>query len=318
MAHTLYSYQAHHENLAFYGTSSRSAQYFVVPSGYTVVSQVLIYNRRVGSPGGTYTVSLKTNSGGVPGTSLGSKSVNANDVSTTQQWNSYTLNASVSGNTGYFVETTGVGSNLSNTIYWGVGTTGSGLHYYTSGSWKLNYGSYDNWLLVVYGYGPPASMGGTSTSSVGQTSFYASSSVGSDMGATITSRGFCYSSSTSNPTKSHSVVSSGSGTGNFGATISGLSGNTTYYIRSWATNAAGTSYGSVKTQKTAATAPTGMGSTSTSSVGETSFYASSSVGGDGGSSITSRGFCYSSSTSNPTKSHSKKYVSGTTGSMGFG
>jgi hypothetical protein len=39
-------------------------------------------------------------------------------------------------------------------------------------------------------------------------------------------------------------VASGSGTGSFSATLTGLSPNTTYYARAYATNAQGTSYGS--------------------------------------------------------------------------
>ena len=59
---------------------------------------------------------------------------------------------------------------------------------------------------------------------------------------TVTERGICWSTS-HNPTISGSHQSSGSGTGNFTTNIIGLTANTTYYVRAYATNSAGTAYG---------------------------------------------------------------------------
>ncbi len=67
--------------------------------------------------------------------------------------------------------------------------------------------------------------------------------VTSDGGATVTSRGIAYA-TTSAPTTGDAVVVSGSGTGSFAAALSGLDAATTYYVRAWATNSEGTSYGS--------------------------------------------------------------------------
>ncbi|NJO87750.1 MAG: hypothetical protein HC831_01415 [Chloroflexia bacterium] len=61
-------------------------------------------------------------------------------------------------------------------------------------------------------------------------------------GATVTSRGFCWSTS-SNPTISNSKITAGSGTGHFIGTISGLTTSVRYYIRAFATNSYGTAYG---------------------------------------------------------------------------
>jgi hypothetical protein len=64
-----------------------------------------------------------------------------------------------------------------------------------------------------------------------------------DGGGTISSRGVVWSTST-NPTISLSTkTTDGSGSGLFGSSISGLSANTKYYVRAYATNAAGTAYG---------------------------------------------------------------------------
>ncbi len=60
----------------------------------------------------------------------------------------------------------------------------------------------------------------------------------------VSLRGFCWSTS-SNPTMENCLgkTASGNGTGEFSHNISGLSPNTTYYVRAWAKNDAGTAYG---------------------------------------------------------------------------
>jgi hypothetical protein len=50
-------------------------------------------------------------------------------------------------------------------------------------------------------------------------------------------------STTQNPTLANSSLIIGSGLGSFNDTITGLSGNTTYYVRAFATNSSGTAYG---------------------------------------------------------------------------
>lgn len=61
-------------------------------------------------------------------------------------------------------------------------------------------------------------------------------------GSPVTARGLCYA-TTPLPTTANSVVNSGTGTGNFSANLTGLSAGTLYYVRAFASNAAGTSYG---------------------------------------------------------------------------
>jgi uncharacterized protein (TIGR02145 family) len=66
--------------------------------------------------------------------------------------------------------------------------------------------------------------------------------VKSNVGASITDRGVCWSTS-ANPTTADIKTSDGTGAGQFTSEIEGLSANTTYYLRAFATNIAGTAYG---------------------------------------------------------------------------
>ena len=66
--------------------------------------------------------------------------------------------------------------------------------------------------------------------------------VTSDGNATVTARGVCWSTSP-NPTIGHNRTTDGSGTGSFTSNITGLQPSTTYYVRAYATNSQGTSYG---------------------------------------------------------------------------
>ena len=65
---------------------------------------------------------------------------------------------------------------------------------------------------------------------------------GTATGTGITARGVCYGTS-QNPTVANSVSNAGTGEGAFTASLAGLNPSTLYYARAFATNAAGTSYG---------------------------------------------------------------------------
>ena len=68
----------------------------------------------------------------------------------------------------------------------------------------------------------------------------------SDSGSAVTARGVCWSTS-QNPTLANNHTTDGSGIGGFVSTLTGLAPNTQYYVRAYATNGAGTAYGSQKT-----------------------------------------------------------------------
>ena len=67
--------------------------------------------------------------------------------------------------------------------------------------------------------------------------------------SSITDKGVCYA-TTQNPTISNTKISGGSGTGSFTSNLTGLMQDTRYYIRAYATNSSGTSYGDQVTFQT--------------------------------------------------------------------
>jgi hypothetical protein len=71
---------------------------------------------------------------------------------------------------------------------------------------------------------------------------YGGGNVVSDGGLPVTSRGICWSTSP-NPVLGNNVITNGTGTGSFSCSLTGLSQNTTFFVRAFATNSVGTGYG---------------------------------------------------------------------------
>lgn len=96
---------------------------------------------------------------------------------------------------------------------------------------------------------------GVSTTTIAQitgNSAVSGGSIAEDGGATITARGVVWS-TTANPTVSLSTkTGDGTGAGQFSSTITGLAPATLYYVRAYATNSVGTTYGDEKTFTTVA------------------------------------------------------------------
>jgi hypothetical protein len=64
-----------------------------------------------------------------------------------------------------------------------------------------------------------------------------------DRGSAVTVRGVCWSTTTGPTTALSTKTSNGNGTGIFTSSLTGLTASTTYYVRAYATNGVGTSYG---------------------------------------------------------------------------
>ena len=82
----------------------------------------------------------------------------------------------------------------------------------------------------------------TAISAIDKTTATGGGNVTADGGATVTARGICWSTS-QNPTISGNHTTDGTGTGSFTSSMTGLTANTTYYVRAYATNSVGTAYG---------------------------------------------------------------------------
>ncbi len=90
--------------------------------------------------------------------------------------------------------------------------------------------------------------------SISQYSAQCGGTISSDGGSSITARGICWSQNNHTPSLQDvgngTITTDGTGTGSFVSFMTGLTSYTTYYVRAYATNSAGTAYGSVLTFKT--------------------------------------------------------------------
>ena len=113
--------------------------------------------------------------------------------------------------------------------------------------------------------------------------------VGYDGGKQVTERGFCYSTH-ANPTIQDYKVASGKGEGPFDNFLNGLNENTTYYVKSYAINALGISYGDELSFTTFNFSPPIVASNHVSDITNTTANFQGEVMDTGGSEITERGF----------------------------
>jgi len=143
----------------------------------------------------------------------------------------------------------------------------------------------------------------TDASGITQTTVTSGGTISNDGGATTTERGIVYG-TTSNPTTTNTKVSSVSGTGSFSVNATSLTPNTTYFIRSYAINSAGTGYGNNITFQTTVPAVPSLTTRELLNITNTTATGGGSITNDGGSSITAKGICWGISP-NPTTADSK-------------
>ncbi len=138
---------------------------------------------------------------------------------------------------------------------------------------------------------------------ISSTTALSGGTISSDGGASITAKGVCWS-TTSNPTIANNKTNEGTGASNFSSQLSGLQEGTIYYVRSYATNSKGTSYGNeVSFTTTAINKPTLTTNTITN-ISSTRATSGGVISSDGGASISAKGICWSTS-NNPTVANSK-------------
>jgi len=101
---------------------------------------------------------------------------------------------------------------------------------------------YGNELSFTTNQVLPATLTTSSISSITLSSAISGGNITDDGGGQVTARGICWSSSLG-PTISDAHTEHGTGIGSFTSNLTGLAAGTAYYVRSYATNSAGTAYG---------------------------------------------------------------------------
>lgn len=175
------------------------------------------------------------------------------------------------------------------------------LRAYATNSSGTTYGNEISFFVPIQNVVPPilTTISVTNISSISATS---GGNISSDGGSAISARGVCWS-TTSTPTILNSKTTDGTGTGSYQSSIIGLSSNTTYYVRAYATNSMGTSYGS-EISFTTTSVVTTITTTAVTAITSSSATSGGSISADGGLAITARGVCWNTS-AGPTTSNTK-------------
>jgi len=142
----------------------------------------------------------------------------------------------------------------------------------------------------------------TAASSITTTTASSGGNVTGDGGTPVTVRGVCWSTA-ANPTILDAHTTDGTGTGSFTSSVTGLSPNTTYHVRAWATNHDGTAYGSDLTFITDPQAPI-VTTQAVTHIGETTATGNGNVTDLGAPNPTQHGVCWNT-TGMPTIGDSK-------------
>ena len=132
-------------------------------------------------------------------------------------------------------------------------------------------------------------------------------------GLAITEKGVCWSTAI-NPTIADNKTMEGAGTDSYTSKLIGLEDGVTYYVRAYATNFKGTSYGNEVSFTTFASYKPTLTTNSITSISASDAISGGVISSDGGAPITAKGICWST-TNNPTITGNK--TNDGTGSVSF-
>ncbi len=136
-----------------------------------------------------------------------------------------------------------------------------------------------------------ASVTTSSASDITHASAISGGTIKDDGGSGITMRGICWNTEPQ-PTIQNFKTENGSGSGSFSATLTDLQPNVTYYIRAYATNLIGTSYGNQISIKTISGSIT-FNPLLIAGITVNSALVKANITSDGGVPVTQKGFCWS-------------------------
>jgi uncharacterized protein (TIGR02145 family) len=143
----------------------------------------------------------------------------------------------------------------------------------------------------------------TAVTSITLTTAVSGGNITADGGGAVTAKGVCWATTTV-PTITNSKTTDGTGNGAFASNLTGLLPSTTYYLRAYATNSAGTAYGNEVSFTTAAIVVPTLTTTAVTAVTLVSATSGGTITADGGGTVSARGVCWAL-TANPTIANSK-------------
>ena len=186
-----------------------------------------------------------------------------------------------------------------------TGLTASTTYYvraYATNSVGTTYGTAVSFTTAVAPVVPIVTT--TAVTAIAQTTASSGGSISADGGEAVTEKGVCWSTSAT-PTIADSKTLDGTGTATFTSAITGLTAETTYYVRAYATNSVGTGYGDAVSFTTLAVpvAPT-VTTTAVTSITLSTAASGGVISSDGGLAVTEKGVCWSTSAT-PTITDSK-------------
>jgi hypothetical protein len=150
--------------------------------------------------------------------------------------------------------------------------------------------AYGSYLYNNYPTNPQVTT--TAISSISLTGATCGGEVVSECFYSVTARGICWNTST-NPTTANQHTHNGTGLGTYTSYLTGLTSNTTYYVRAYATNNLGTSYGANVVFDTLKLAT--LTTTAPSSITYSGCTAGGNITDQGSSPVIDKGVCWSTS-----------------------
>jgi hypothetical protein len=231
-------------------------------------------------------IAQTTASSGASITSDGGATITASGVCWATTANPTTANSKTTNNVASGSFSSSLTSLTANTLYY--------VRAYATNSVGTVYGNQVSFTTLPN----LATLSTTAATSITGSSATSGGSISGTAIGTITAAGVAYATATT-PTTPTAAAATLVQTGAFTASLTGLNPGTLYYIRSYATNAAGTAYGTQTSFTTSVVAPTVSATTAASSITATTASSGGTLGTNGGGAITANGVCWAT-TSGPT------------------
>jgi len=249
-------------------------------------------------------------------TTLNTATISATASATSITSSTATIGGTITADGGASVTTRGVvyGTSAGSATY--SVTSGTGTGTYTIGltgltpattyfvrSFATNsvgtvYGTETNFATIAIA----PSLTTTAASSITKYAASTGGTITSNGGSAITASGICWS-TTATPTTSNSKTTDGTTSGTFTSSITGLTAGTTYFVRAYATNGIGTSYGanqSFTTLSSVSVNPTIDATTSATSISSSSAILGGNITDEGATQVSVRGLVYGTTTGSST------------------